>query len=115
MKIDVVKTLIVAIFAILISVLFFEIVDNPEKSLALFLAVGITTALFGIPAVGVKYDFPRTGVSIKTLMICGVVLSYILNYAFSFFDFKNSIFIAINGIFVLIVLLIAISIFRTNQ
>lgn len=114
MKLDTIKTLIVAAFAILISILFFQIVDNPDSSLALSLAVGITTVVCGIPALGTTYDYPKTGVSIKVLMISGMILSYILNFIFSFFEFNYSVFIAVNGIFVLLFIFIAISIYRTN-
>lgn len=115
MKLDAIKSLIVSAFAILISILFFQIVDNPDRSLALSLAVGITTAVFGIPALGTTYDYPRTGVSIKILMISGMIMSYILNFIFSFYEFNYPVFIAVNGIFVLLFILIAISIYRTNQ
>ena len=108
MKLDAIKSLIVSAFAILISMLFFQIVDNPDRSLALSL-------VFGIPALGTTYDYPRTGVSIKILMISGMIMSYILNFIFSFYEFNYPVFIAVNGIFVLLFILIAISIYRTNQ
>ena len=84
---------------------------------ALLLAIGgfISMLVPVAVAVGMAFDFPRTGVMARTLSAVFALVAFISHVLFTMVYFTVPLYIIVNGIILLVFLLILNSIIKTKQ
>ena len=113
MKLKFGPALIAAAMAALIAFgMYSLIVINKELiGLGSFLFVAVTL----ISAIGVSYDYKRTGTNIRALAMVFFFIALISNFGFASFPFSQVAYIITNGILLLVFILISYYIVGAKQ
>ena len=116
MQINFVRLFIVLLLALLFAYSFFvfHLGLNLNKQL---LGIGGFVFLVAtlVPAFSLKYNLPRTGANIRTVSGIFFAIALMSNFLFTFITFSATVYILINGIFLLVYLLIVSFIASTKQ
>lgn len=114
MQINFVRLLIVLLLALLFAYSFFVFHSGLNKQLLGFGGFVFLVATL-VPAFSLKYSLPRTGANIRTVSGIFFAIALMSNFLFTFITFTTTVYILINGVFLLVYLLIVSFIASAKQ
>lgn len=76
---------------------------------------GFLMELGMIGGIGMKYEYPRSGIQVKMMMLAATTVIFVSCCIFSFFQFEVPTFVCVNVLIFLLFLLSAIKIYRSKM
>lgn len=115
MKINVFRAILMAVLAALVGYGCYEISDTDPRRIITAVAVGLVTFVTSSAASAVDYLDGRIGVSIKLVSGIFVAIGIVMNVIFAFFEYNIPLFVICNGVLLVLYLLIAQGLYKSEQ
>lgn len=115
MKLDVVKSLIAVAISALSAYACYEICDYDRVRWVIAIGAFLTLGITSVFSLGITLEQVRSSTMLKALACIILIVEFITNGIFVFFDFSVPVYVIINGLILLIFALIYNSIYRTKM
>ena len=115
MKLDVVKSLIAVAISALSAYACYEICDYDRVQWVITIGAFLTLGITSVFSLGITLEQVRSSTMLKALACIFLIVEFITNGIFVFFDFSVPVYVIINDSILLIFALIYNSIYRTKM
>lgn len=93
----------------------YAISSYDDRSVFVLVALFLSLSVTSVCGLAIQYEEHRSGVSVRTASWMFFFIALVMDYIFAFFHFNIPLFVICNGLIILIVILIANSIYKTKM
>lgn len=115
MRIDFVKSIIAIGISTLLAYACYEICDYERLQWVIAIGALLTLSIPALFALGVSSNQERSSVVLKVLSWTILLVEFVSNGIFVFFDFRIPSYVIINGLIILVFMLIYYSIYQARM